>query len=73
MEPAIAPARPSASSRVVTCLWCHENTTQADVVRNHGLCRSCVHDNIELSWRLIYDRDRRIGAIPSNLRVAYRL
>jgi hypothetical protein len=73
MEPAIAPVRPNASSRVVTCLWCHGSTTQADVVRNHGLCRSCVHDNIELSWRLIYDRDRNIGSIPSNLRVAYHL
>ncbi|HSZ22988.1 MAG TPA: hypothetical protein VK782_07595 [Candidatus Sulfotelmatobacter sp.] len=73
MEPAISPVRPNASSRVVTCLWCHGSTTQADVVRNHGLCRSCVHDNIEISWRLIYDRDRNIGAIPSNLRLAYHL
>jgi len=73
MEPAIAPVRPNASSRVVACLWCHGSTTQADVVRNHGLCRSCVHDNIELSWRLVYDRDRRIGSIPKNLRRAYRL
>jgi hypothetical protein len=73
MEPAISPVRPSASSRVVACLWCHGSTTQADVVRNHGLCRSCVHDNIEICWRLIYDRDRHIGSIPSNLRVAYGL
>ena len=73
MEPAISPVRPTFSSRVVACLWCHENTTQADVMRNHGLCRSCVHDNVEISWRVVYDRDRNIGAIPSNLRVAYRL
>ncbi len=73
MEPAISPVRLNASSRVVTCLWCHGSTTQADAVRNHGLCRSCVHDNIEISWRLIYDRDRNIGSIPSNLRVAYGL
>ncbi len=71
MEPATLPVRPTVSSRIVACLWCHGATTQADVVRNHGLCRSCVHDNIELSWRLIYDRDRSIGAIPANLRVAY--
>jgi hypothetical protein len=73
MEPAIAPVRPNASSRLVTCLWCHGSTTQADVVRNRGLCRSCVHDNIEISWRVIYDRDSNVGAIPSNLRVAYGL
>jgi hypothetical protein len=73
MAAAISPVRPNASSRVVACLWCHGSTTQADVVRNHGLCRSCVHDNIEISWRLIYDRDSNVGSIPSNLRVAYGL
>ena len=31
MEPAISSVRPSASSRLVACLWCHEATTQADV------------------------------------------
>jgi hypothetical protein len=73
MEPAIAPIRPHVANRTVSCMWCHEATTHADVMRNHGLCHSCVHDNVEISWRLIYDRDRNIGAIPNNLRVAYRL
>jgi hypothetical protein len=73
MAAAISSVRSRASSRVVTCLWCHGSTTQADAVRNRGLCRSCVHDNIEISWRLIYDRDSNIGAIPSNLRLAYGL
>jgi ribosomal protein S14 len=73
MEPATAVVRPTVSSRVVACLWCRQDTTQADVLRHHGLCRSCVRDNVEVSWRLVYDRDRNIGAIPSNLRLAYRL
>jgi hypothetical protein len=73
MEPAITQVRPNVASRVAACLWCHENTSQADLMRNHGLCRACVHDNVEISWRLVYDRDRKVGAIPSNLRVAYRL
>jgi hypothetical protein len=73
MEPAIVPLHSNAASRPVTCLWCHEFTTHADVMRNHGLCRNCVHDNVEISWRLIYDRDRNIGAIPDNLRLAYGL
>ena len=73
MEPATFPARPTVASRLVACLWCHETTTHADVTRNHGLCKSCVHDNIELSWRLVYDRDRDVGAIPANLRIAYGL
>ncbi len=73
MEPAIAPARPIVASRTVACLWCHAATTPADIMRHHGLCRACVRDNIEVSWRLIYDRDSKLGAIPSNLRVAYGL
>lgn len=73
MEPATSSDRPAASSRMVACLWCHTATTQADVIRHHGLCRRCVHDNVSLSWRLVYDRDRNLGAIPSNLRVAYGL
>jgi len=73
MEPAIASDRPIVSSRTAACLWCHEVTTHADLMRNHGLCRSCVHDNVELSWRVVYDRDRKIGAVPSNLRLAYGL
>jgi hypothetical protein len=73
MEPATSPTRPTFASRAVACLWCHETTTQADVMRNHGLCRGCVHDNVEISWRLVYDRDRNIGSIPPNLRAAYGL
>jgi hypothetical protein len=77
MEPATSQDqdqdRPTVSSRLVSCLWCRQATTQADVMRNHGLCHSCVHDNVEISWRLVYDRDRRIGSIPSNLRRAYGL
>ena len=73
MEPATSPIRSTVASRLVACLWCHESTTHADVTRNHGLCKSCVHDNVELSWRLVYDRDRNVGAIPVNLRDAYGL
>jgi len=42
-------------------------------MRHHGLCSACVHDNVEISWRLVYDRDSNVGSIPSNLRVAYGL
>ena len=73
MEPATAPVRPNPSSRTATCMWCHGAATHADVVRNRGLCHACAHDNVEISWRLVYDRDRNIGAIPFNLRVAYGL
>lgn len=73
MEPAISPVRLNAASRLVACLWCHGATTHADVMRHHGLCSACVHDNVELCWRLVYDRDRNIGSIPSNLRLAYGL
>jgi hypothetical protein len=73
MEPAIPLVGPTVSNRVAACLWCHATTTHADVIRNRGLCQCCAHDNVEIAWRLVYDRDRNIGSIPSNLRAAYRL
>ena len=73
MKPATVPLRPAASSRTVSCLWCHESTTHSDLMRHHGLCHACVHGIADISWRVVYDRDREIGAIPVNLRVAYGL
>ena len=73
MEPAAPLVHLTVSSRLVACLWCHAAATHAEVIRNRGLCQSCAQDNCEISWRLVYDRDRNIGSIPSNLRAAYRL
>jgi len=73
MEPATLLDRPGTSDRVAACLWCHETAARVEIIRNHGLCHSCAHDNGEIAWRLVYDRDRNIGSIPSNLRVAYGL
>jgi len=73
MEPATSLVRPAVSNRVVACLWCHGPTTHADAIRNRGLCQQCAHDNGEICWRLVYDRDRNIGAIPLNLRITYGL
>ena len=73
MDRAIALDRPAVSNRIVACVWCHGPASRADVTRNHGLCRSCVENNAEISWRLVYDRDRQFGSIPPNLRAAYCL
>ena len=73
MEPAASLVPITVSNRAVACLWCHAATARADVIRNHGLCQSCAQENGEISWRLVYDRDRQIGSIPSNLRAAYGL
>jgi hypothetical protein len=73
MELATVHAQQSISDRTAPCLWCHQITTHADVLRHHGLCGQCVHDNHEMAWRVVYDRDRKIGRIPRNLRAAYRL
>jgi hypothetical protein len=73
MEPATYFVRPTVANRVVGCLWCHQPSTHAEVIRNRGLCRACTEENVAISWRLIYDRDRQIGSIPANLRVAYSL
>ena len=59
--------------RNASCLWCHRQATYAEVVRNRGLCQPCAEDNEAIGWRVVYDRDRQIGAIPRNLRIAYGL
>jgi hypothetical protein len=73
MEPAAVHAQQSISGRVAPCLWCHEVTSHSDIMRNHGFCQRCVEENHEIAWRVVYDRDRKIGRIPKNLRAAYRL
>ena len=73
MEAATRLVRLSVSNRVVRCLWCHQPSPHADVIRNHGLCAGCADDYVAISWRVIYDRERNLGSIPANLRIAYRL
>ena len=73
MEAATRLVRNAVASRVVGCLWCRQPSSHAEVVRNRGLCASCVAECVGISWRVIYDRDRNIGSIPANLRVAYGL
>jgi hypothetical protein len=73
MQAATPLVRPTVASRIVTCLWCHSPSFHAEVVRNRGLCRRCAEDNAEIGWRIVYDRERKIGVIPRNLRVAYGL
>ncbi len=73
MEAAPSLDRSKVSNRTAGCLWCHQLTAYAEVVRNRGLCQSCAEDNGEIGWRVVYDRDRHIGVIPRNLRVAYGL
>jgi hypothetical protein len=73
MEAASRLVRRAVSNRVVRCLWCHQGSSHADVIRNHGLCGACVEECVTISWRVIYDRERNIGSIPANLRVAYGL
>ena len=73
MEAATILVHARVSNRVVGCLWCHQPSSHSDVIRYHGLCRSCAQQCAEISWRIIYDRDRKIGSIPVNLRLAYGL
>jgi len=73
MEAATLFVRPTVANRVVGCLWCHQPSTHAEVIRNRGLCAACTAQNVAISWRLIYDRDRKLGSIPRNLRIAYGL
>jgi hypothetical protein len=73
MEAQTALDRTKVSNRSATCLWCRRPAPHAEVVRNRGLCEPCATDNGEIGWRVVYDRDQQIGAIPLNLRRAYGL
>jgi hypothetical protein len=41
--------------------------------KHQGVCQQCLDEITALSWRVIYDRDSGIGALPQNLRDAYNL
>jgi hypothetical protein len=73
MEAAPALSRWPVSNRIVSCIWCHQPSIHAEVVRNRGLCRECAEHLAEISWRVVYDRDLKIGSIHTNLRRAYGL
>jgi hypothetical protein len=69
-------SRPRATSlahRSVRCLSCRLPMPLADAVKRRGVCALCVEELAILGWRLVYDRERKVGAIPPNLRAAYRL
>lgn len=63
----------ATAQRTVKCAFCRDQMPLAEALRGRGVCRLCRLEIAELSWRTIYDRDLRIGEIPSNLRQAYRL
>jgi hypothetical protein len=45
----------------------------AIAAKHRGVCPLCIAEIAELRWRVVYDRDRGIGAIPRNLRASYKL
>ncbi len=59
--------------RMVKCAFCHDLMPPLEAMKGKGVCRLCRLEMAELSWRTVYDRDLRIGEIPSNLRETYRL
>ncbi len=64
---------PPAYHRMVRCLSCRQPLRLALAVKQRGICAPCLAELALVGWRLVYDRDRRIGAIPRNLRAAYSL
>lgn len=74
-ELTLEPSAPTltASHRMVKCLWCREPVRLALAVKHQGICPQCLEETTTLAWRVIYDRDQKIGAIPENLRAAYNL
>ncbi len=58
------------SERLVSCVGCHRPMRWRFTDRNAtGLCRRCVAG----TWRVVFDRDSSIGAIPENLVKKYGL
>jgi hypothetical protein len=55
------------------CVFCREALPLGDPTRSSGVCKLCASEIEEFGWRTIYDRDRNVGQIPANLRVAYKL
>jgi hypothetical protein len=66
-------ARVPIKRRKVKCIWCHEPVLLSAANRHEGVCPLCLSESSELGWRVIYDRERGVGAIPPNLKMAYQL
>lgn len=60
-------------SRAVKCAFCRDPIPFSDPSRSSDVCRLCASEIAEFGWRTIYDRDSKLGQIPSNLRAAYKL
>jgi hypothetical protein len=70
---ALNPLDRSYLRRFVRCLICHGPVLLVFSARHQGVCQQCLDEITSLSWRVIYDRDRGVGALPQNLRDAYNL
>ena len=55
------------------CVFCKDRITLTDAMQNAGVCRLCASEIAEFGWRTIYDREQKVGEIPPNLRIAYKL
>jgi hypothetical protein len=73
MKPSHDARARSINARTVRCLQCRHPIPRAESARFRGLCRICVEESAVAGWRLVYDREKGVGAIPSNLRAAYGL
>jgi hypothetical protein len=63
----------TTGERVVKCVFCRDPIVLADAMRMAGVCRLCASEIEEFGWRTVYDREQNLGAIPANLRAAYKL
>jgi hypothetical protein len=75
MEPAVNQLEKTitAPERAVKCAFCRDQIPLADAVQTAGVCKLCVSEFEEFGWRTVYDREQKVGQIPSNLRAAYKL
>ena len=55
------------------CAFCRDRIPPADAMQTAGVCKLCFSEIEEFGWRTVYDREQKVGQIPSNLRAAYKL
>ena len=57
----------------INCRYCREPLPAGEATQPGGACRLCAEEVAQFGWRTVYDREAKLGRIPENLRVAYKL
>lgn len=73
LEPVRTTRTTTIAQRTVRCAFCHDSIPFTVAIKTKGVCEICIAEIAEFGWRVVYDRDQKLGEIPANLRVQYNL